>query len=89
LTRNLARPWMTTVGKYSYAIYVVHTPVHHVLAPLVAHSLAAGSGVQRLVQYAAYCGVVFGVSLLLALVTWRVIEHPALALKRYVPMPAR
>jgi peptidoglycan/LPS O-acetylase OafA/YrhL len=49
--------------------------------------LVQGGGTERLVAHVGYTAAVLGVSLLLALVSWRVLESPLLSLKRYYPMP--
>jgi peptidoglycan/LPS O-acetylase OafA/YrhL len=83
LTRALSMRWLTTIGKYSYAIYVFHLPVHLVIRARVHDSMVRGG----VIGYIAYTATVFGISLLLAFVSWRLIEHPFLSLKRYFPMP--
>ena len=89
LQRVLSAPWLTSIGKYSYAIYVVHLPVHILLSATFHDFMVRGSGGARFMAHAGYSAVVLGASLLIALVTWNVLEYPFLALKRYFPMPVR
>jgi peptidoglycan/LPS O-acetylase OafA/YrhL len=84
----LSAPWLTSLGKYSYAIYVFHLPIHLLLHPRVQARLSSGSDAARLAAHAGYTLFVLVLSLLLAMLTWRVIEQPFLSLKRYFPMPA-
>ncbi len=77
------------VGKYSYAIYVFHMPVHIVLSHYADHTLSHGSPPYQFVLLVAYVTAVFAISAALALISWQLIEQPMLSLKRYFPMPSR
>lgn len=83
----LSRQGLMTIGKYSYALYLFHLPVHLLLKETAASYLAGGSGIQRLIAVIAYTVVVFLVSMLLAVLSWRLVEAPALSLKQLFPMP--
>ena len=83
----LSARWLAIIGKYSYAIYLFHTPVHRVIQPYALPWLIAGGPGYRFVAYFAYCTLVLGLSLSLALLTWNLVEQPFLSLKRHFPMP--
>ena len=89
LQAAMSTPWLRSIGKYSYAIYVIHLPLSHVLRPHIAERLASGGATTRLGEYVAYVVVIFALSYLLAVLSWHVIEQPFLKLKKLVPMPAR
>jgi peptidoglycan/LPS O-acetylase OafA/YrhL len=84
----LSANWLVTIGKYSYAIYVVHRLLYLVLRPHFLSLLTAGSGAQRVIMHAVFTSALFALSTIFAYVSWRVIEQPFLSLKRFVPMPA-
>jgi peptidoglycan/LPS O-acetylase OafA/YrhL len=75
------------VGKYSYALYVFHMPVHLVLSHYADHTLSNGTPSARFAMLIGYVAAVFIVSMILALISWHLLEHPMLSLKRYFPMP--
>jgi len=85
----MSTPWLRNIGKYSYAIYVIHLPLSHVLRPHIAAQLTSGDATTRVDEYVAYVVAIFALSYLLAVVSWNVIEQPFLELKKLVPMPAR
>ena len=87
IKRALSARWLSFVGKYSYAIYVFHLPVHLVLRHFADPRLNAGGPSVRFLGLVVYTAIVFSISLLLALVSWSVLERPMLSLKRYFPMP--
>lgn len=89
LQRAMSTPWLRSIGKYSYAIYVIHLPLSCVLRPYIEAQLASGDANTRLGEYVGYVVVIFALSYLFAVVSWHVIEQPFLELKRLVPMPAR
>jgi peptidoglycan/LPS O-acetylase OafA/YrhL len=80
------------VGERSYAVYLLHFPV-----VIGAYQLFATETVRDVLRplcqavgcslplYAAYLGSVLGGSLLLAQVTWLLLERPCLRLKRRFP----
>ena len=68
-------------GKYSYAMYVFQLPLIYVVASLVtATGLASFLGNAYAGQL-AYCGLMFGLTTLLALASWQLFEKHCLALK--------
>ena len=85
----MSTPWLRSIGKYSYAIYVIHLPLSNVLRPHIAAQLASGDATTRVDEYVAYVVAIFALSYLLAVVSWNVIEQPFLELKKLVPMPTR
>lgn len=75
------------VGKYSYAIYVVHLPVRLSIESFANASAIATHAGLRFVALMGYVATVFAISTAIALVSWNVLEAPLLRLKRYFPMP--
>jgi peptidoglycan/LPS O-acetylase OafA/YrhL len=68
-------------GGYSYAAYVFHFPIlvyWNVEFPSFALPTTLAMGVARFV-------IIFGLSILVALVSWQVWEKRFLSLKRYFP----
>jgi peptidoglycan/LPS O-acetylase OafA/YrhL len=68
-------------GKYSYAMYVFQLPLIYLVA-----SLVTATGLENLLGNAyagqlAYCGLMFGLTTLLALASWQLFEKHFLALK--------
>jgi peptidoglycan/LPS O-acetylase OafA/YrhL len=87
LNRAFSHPFLTTFGRYSYALYLFHLPLGALLRatglrldrfPTVLGSHLPG----QVIFYAA--GI--GVSLAAAWVSWRVFENPILSLKRHFPV---
>ena len=76
----LSRP-LRALGKYSYAIYLLHLTPMLVMPQLVGSSTSA----QRVAQIAANLVAV----LIMARVSWVVLEAPCLRLKRYFPYHSR
>jgi peptidoglycan/LPS O-acetylase OafA/YrhL len=81
LTRWMSARWLRFLGKYSYAIYVIHVPLHTVLegvaAPIVNRPGSWGSMGLMFV----YCAMILAISTLLAIVSWNLIEKRFLQLK--------
>jgi peptidoglycan/LPS O-acetylase OafA/YrhL len=73
--------WLRYFGKYSYAIYVFHFPIHRILSYYAADELNTGDAIARFLKLVIYLAFVLGLSTLAALVSWRVIEKPCLDLK--------
>jgi peptidoglycan/LPS O-acetylase OafA/YrhL len=80
--RRLANPVMVSFGKYSYAMYLVHVPIRMTIVRWVAAHVTGDWAILA----ANYAGLL-AASWAMAWVSWRVIERPALSLKRFVPMP--
>jgi peptidoglycan/LPS O-acetylase OafA/YrhL len=83
LSRWLEAPVLRWLGRYSYAIYVLHVLVHRAAMALVGDALAQGSGARRLLLAAAYVAAVLAVSCVAALASWHLLESPFLRLKRH------
>jgi peptidoglycan/LPS O-acetylase OafA/YrhL len=84
LAAALSAPWLRRYGKYSYAIYVYHLPLHlivvrtFVLPRLAGASEAVFLGVQLAYFVAGSLGL-----LLLGALSYRVVERPFLDLKPF------
>ena len=78
------------LGRYSYAIYVLHLPLVYVAKPLGfdVPELAARVHSDWLAQ-GIYFALMLAASIGLALVSWHLLEQPMLRLKRFFPMPER
>ena len=89
LQASLSWPALRTFGKYSYAMYVFHFPIHQSLSPLLTDSVRGADTPMRLVRLVAYIVLVITLSFLAAKVSWRLIEKPFLDLKdRIAPRAA-
>jgi peptidoglycan/LPS O-acetylase OafA/YrhL len=78
--RILSVASLRSIGKYSYAMYVFHYPLHKLVgAPLIAR-LAPRPGVLVALAYVACVGLV---SYGLAWLSWRLLESPCLRWRRY------
>lgn len=84
-SRLLAHPLPTTVGKYSYAIYVLHWPASRLLDELRLATFRDFSRWMpgRLSSQLAYAGSRFLLAFLLAALSWHLVEKRVLALKRH------
>jgi peptidoglycan/LPS O-acetylase OafA/YrhL len=84
----LSTRWLRFLGKYSYAIYVFHWPIHVMLSPRVGDLVNTGGPGQRLVRLGLYVAGIAVLSVVAALLSWRVLEAPLLRLKdRIAPRP--
>ena len=84
LQSALSRPGLRTLGKYSYAMYVFHFPIHHSLKLLLADVVMGADTPMRLVRLIGYLVLVITLTFIAALISWRVIEKPFLDLKNRV-----
>jgi peptidoglycan/LPS O-acetylase OafA/YrhL len=82
LNRAFSSSWLCACGKYSYAIYLFHSPVMELLRPL------RGASDTLLPSIILAASVAIG-SLAAAFVSWHVWEAPFLGLKRYFPSRGR
>jgi peptidoglycan/LPS O-acetylase OafA/YrhL len=80
--RLLEHPALRATGKYSYAIYVFHFPLCHVMASRLPLRAMQGGDLASALVFAAATAVVFGASFCLALLSWHLLEKRALALRR-------
>jgi peptidoglycan/LPS O-acetylase OafA/YrhL len=74
MRRMLRKQWLQFLGKYSYAIYIVHVPVVIMMDRLLA-------GQTGICYVAPFLLSVMSISVGLSLISWRVIEKPCLSLK--------
>ena len=89
LERGLSAAWLRDLGRYSYAMYLFHFPLHHALKPVLTPWITATDDPWRLARVLTHVGTVFALTYLAARLSWRVLEAPALALKdRWAPSPA-
>jgi peptidoglycan/LPS O-acetylase OafA/YrhL len=77
----LSLPWLRTLGKYSYAMYLLHQPIQQLLTPLLEEAVRGPDTPWRLLRLALYILLVLGLTFVGALVSWRVVEKPFLDLK--------
>ncbi len=81
LARLLSQRWLTLPGQFSYAMYVLHRPVHKLVLRADWTWLPA----------AALPGVLFVATLLASLacaaLSWKFFERPFLSLKAFFPRP--
>lgn len=77
---GLRLSWLRSIGKYSYAMYVLHYPLTRL--DLQTHWQHADDGLfARWVLFVLYVAAGVAVSYLLALVSWRLLEKPCADLK--------
>jgi peptidoglycan/LPS O-acetylase OafA/YrhL len=79
-------PWLQSVGRVSYAMYILHYPLHWAAMKRFYPRLLAADGVVSTPRLAAYVVIAGVATYALALLTWRVVERPALGLKRFFPL---
>jgi len=79
-SRLLRSAPLVSIGKYSYAIYLVHYPVYVALAKCAR---AEGLPVSGLAASCALIAATLAITWILALLSWRLLEKPCLDLKRH------
>lgn len=77
----LSAPWLRFLGKYSYAIYVFHVPIHQIASVYIGDAVNGADTPWRLLRWALYVAGIGGVSILAAMASWRLLERPFLDLK--------
>lgn len=84
LNRALCSPTLTALGKYSYALYLLHMPVAYIVRDHIfmpsRWPLVGGSYIAAQVGFHLMAGTI---SFALARLSWSVLEEPFLRLKRY------
>ena len=82
LSRSLSWRPLRALGKYSYAIYVIHSPVVRILVGHTnfASDISSWAGFQ-LPGIIAAALVAFAITMVLSLLSWRLIETPFLNLR--------
>jgi len=77
------------LGKYSYGMYIIQSPLIPLLAgvwSVAGLTTLLGSGVLAGVSASLlYATVMFAISVLLAMLSWNVLERHCLKLKRWFP----
>jgi peptidoglycan/LPS O-acetylase OafA/YrhL len=79
--RVLSAPSLRFLGKYSYAIYVFHFPIHRLASRWLAEPVNGADTYWRLLRLLVYGAGVGAASVLLAMLSWRILEKPFLDLK--------
>jgi peptidoglycan/LPS O-acetylase OafA/YrhL len=77
----LSTPWLRTLGKYSYAMYLLHQPIQQLLTPLLGEVVRGPDTPWRLLRLALYVLLVLVLTFAGALLSWRLVEKPFLDLK--------
>jgi len=72
---------LTILGQFSYALYVLHRPVHSIVKQLPLSGL--NESTLGIVQFV----VTLSGSLAVAWISWHILEKPCLSLKKYFPRP--
>jgi peptidoglycan/LPS O-acetylase OafA/YrhL len=81
VARALSHPLLRWLGRYSYAIYVIHQPVVNALRPVFHPSLVNPSFPVAAAGFFGYLAVVAATSIAGAVVSWHLFEKRFLALK--------
>jgi peptidoglycan/LPS O-acetylase OafA/YrhL len=84
LALTLSSSPLRFLGKYSYALYIVHQPVAFALAEYAPKEPLGDSGLAAGVLFFV---VTNSVSVGIAMLSWRTLEAPLLSLKRYFESP--
>ena len=90
LVRVFDASWLRFLGRYSYSLYLLHLFVMRGLerTPIAPNRVGTVGG-HATPALALFAVATIAVSCLLALVSWRLVEGPALRLKRYFPTGRR
>ena len=71
-------PMLQSLGKHSYAMYLIHVPIHIFLLPSFLSWVEHPDDFWHLPRLLFYISLVTGISYVLARALWRFIEHPFL-----------
>lgn len=86
----LSLPWLRSVGRYSYTMYIIHFPVSRILHSYISEPLLKNlneiNSQLGILVYIFDLVTLFAVTYILAWCSWQIIEKPVLNLKRYFPM---
>ena len=86
---NFARPFAAAVprsfGKYAYCLYIVHYPLMDPLERLWTRVHIGPLLGSHLPEWLAFATCLVGLSYLIAMVSWRLLEAPMLSLKEWGP----
>jgi peptidoglycan/LPS O-acetylase OafA/YrhL len=80
-TRVFSRKWLQNIGKYSYAIYVLHLPLALPFAKYVKPYVDDGPTWRRIAALAGYEIAAFAAAYVVAWITWHLFEKRLLDLK--------
>ncbi|MCO4101228.1 MAG: acyltransferase [Gemmatimonas sp.] len=81
LRKSFSADWLVHVGKYSYAMYLFHVPVHTVLSPVLSPWIQSSHDEWQLPKLLAYCLLVSVAAYGAARVSWLIVEEPSQHLK--------
>jgi peptidoglycan/LPS O-acetylase OafA/YrhL len=88
--RALSRPGLMAFGKYSYALYLLHTPVQAMIGSYVyGPSRFLRWGASPLPGQLLFYGICLATFFVTAWTSWHLYEKHFLKLKRLFPMPRR
>lgn len=86
LNRLFTQKWLRFLGKYSYAIYLCHMPIHRIMREYVYKPenflMIGGSKMPGQIIFYVLCTVP---TIAIALLSWNLIEKHFLSLKKYFP----
>ncbi len=85
--RIVTHRWLRYVGRRSYALYVVHPAVVFFLRPVGLTDRLPLIGGSALFRQLGFSALALSAALVVAEVSWQLLEKRCLALKRYVPRP--
>ena len=89
VARGLGLRPLPTLGRLSFALYLFHAPIRGVIRDTVyGVDRFATVGRSQLPGQFIFYAVSIAASVAAAAVSWRVLERPALRLKRFFPMPS-
>lgn len=83
--KMFAGTFLRTVGKYSYAMYIFHSPINDLLFSLGFNIWLAKLCGVNLVAQLVYSLILFVLSFLVAWISWNALEKHFLKMKRFVP----
>lgn len=73
--------WLQRLGKYSYAVYLFHVPLHTLLQGTARPWVNGGGSTERVVLTVSYALFILATSLVMAFASWHLFEKHFLALK--------
>lgn len=87
-SRFLQARWLRSLGKYSYAIYVIHYPIHTIALHYLRDAVNGPDTLWRMLRWASYVLAIAALSVSAALASWYGLEKRFLDLKqRIAPRP--
>ena len=85
LSRVLSWRALVTLGTYSYAMYLIHVPLLRVVSKLAVPPQWPPSQQWPMLWVLGYTAVLGVLTLLVAMISWQLVEKRFLALKRHFP----